>query len=165
QARRLSGLWRGDRGKGENGARPIGNAGSIEQFRPPCGECANQLFNGDARHAIGRSTAGRHFRTGSSNCGNTNCVAEGARSPGRWPHPAVTRRSGALFFRRREFYFLRRQTSHCEESGGRCGCCSPARTRSADSKRDGLLAAVLSSLKAKIWIDISKAFCDEPFRA
>ena len=49
-------------------------------------------------------------------CRDTNRVAEGARSSGSWAHPDFARRSGALLFCRREFNFLRRQTSHREKS-------------------------------------------------
>ncbi len=52
-----------------------------------------------------------------------------------------TRGSGTLFFRRREFNFLRGQTSHGEKSCSRCGCCSLAPTRAAASGSDGFIAA------------------------
>jgi len=55
-------------------------------------------------------------------------LPEGASSPGSWAHPAVARGSGTLFFRRREFHLLRRQTSHREEPSSRYGCCPSART-------------------------------------
>ena len=52
-----------------------------------------------------------------SDCCNTNRAAEGASSPGSRAHPAVARGSGTLLFRRREFDFLRQQTSHREKPG------------------------------------------------
>ena len=95
-------------GMGETEDRPTANAGSIEQPRSGSGKRADQLFNANAGNAVGRSTASRHFRPGSFDCSNTNRIAEGASSPGSWAHPAFTRGSGTLFFRRREFDFLRR---------------------------------------------------------
>src|SRR6266481_3502277 len=101
-------LLRRDHRHGGNRDRPTANAGGIEQPRSRSGKRADQLFNADAWHATGRSIASRHSRAGSFDCGNTNCIAEGASSPGSWAHPAFTRGSGTLFFRRRKFNFLRR---------------------------------------------------------
>src|SRR5204862_7012705 len=86
--------------------------------RSASGKCADQLFNADPGHTTGRSTGSRHFRAGSFDCGNTNRTAEGASSPGSSAPPAVTRVSGTLFPRRREFNFLRRHSFNREE----CRC-------------------------------------------
>jgi len=52
-----------------------------------------------------------------------NRAAGSASAARRWTHPNFTRRPGALFFRRRKFHLLRRQTAHRQKSRGRCRPC------------------------------------------
>lgn len=131
QGQRDVGLLRRDHRHGRIGGRSSADAGSIEQFRSASRKRPDQLLDADAGHTAGRSTAAGYFRVGETDRRDPDCLAEGARSSGGGTHATVARRSGALLFRRRQFHFLRGQTSHGEKSRCGCRCCLTARTWAA----------------------------------